>query len=44
MEVSQEKGKEGEKDVEKVKAESTTCWINEQLRSVSSILRFWKYG
>ena len=37
------KGKEGEKEVEKVKAEPTVddfCWIYEQLRSVSGILCF----
>ena len=41
VEVSPEnKGKEGEKEVEKVKAEPTVdefCWIYEQLRSVSGI-------
>ena len=44
LEVSPEKkGKEGEKDVEKGKAEPTVdeaCWIYEQLRSVSCILLF----
>ena len=48
VEVSPEKkGKEGEKEVEKGKAEPTVdeaCWIYEQLRSVSCILSFWTYG
>jgi hypothetical protein len=48
LEVSPEKKvKEGEKGVEKGKAEPTVdeaCWIYEQLRSVSCILRFWNYG
>ena len=44
-EVSPEdKGKESERVVGKGKAEPTACWIYEQLRSVSYILRFWNYG
>jgi hypothetical protein len=39
-------GKEGEKDVEKGKAEQTVdeaCCLYVQLRSVSCILRFWNF-
>ena len=43
----EKKGKEGEKDVDKGKAEPTVdeaCWIYEQLRSVSCFLRFLNHG
>jgi hypothetical protein len=43
----EKKANEGEKDVEKGKAEPTVdeaCWIYEQLRSVSCMIRFWNNG